>query len=309
MQTGLIPRRLFPRSALLVALGVLGACARPPERPEFFAERAWSYLGIQMSYGPRYYGHRGKASERTVALLREHLGYRADTLIEQRFTATLDGQRHTLTNLFARFDPEKPRRILLAAHWDTRRRAERSPDPGDRGRPVPGANDGASGTAVLMELAQLFHQQRPEVGVDLLFTDGDDYGGAATLLGTRHFLANLPPGYRPAYAVVVNLVGDALLRIPLQPGAGEADPTRRVLAAAAALGRDTLFIRGPSLADGAHLALREAGIPTVAVIDGEYGPGNVVWHTVDDHVTSVQPRSLFAAGEVLAELVYTEPAR
>src|SRR5690606_38881656 len=103
------------------------------------------------------------------AWMTEWLTARADSVVEQSFAqVTTRGDTLQLTNLFARFNPQMQERVLLVAHWDTRPRADQSRDPADRTQPVPGANDGASGTAVLLVLAELFHQQAPPIGVDLL---------------------------------------------------------------------------------------------------------------------------------------------
>src|SRR5205085_4381636 len=130
---------------------------------------------------------------------------------------TEEGKRVELTNLLARWRPSERRRILLVAHWDTRPHATESADPGDRTLPVPGANDGASGTAVLVTLAELFRQQKPEVGVDLLFTDGDDFVDGRWL-GTEHYVAEMGSSPRPAFAVVLDLVGDRDAWLPKDAG-------------------------------------------------------------------------------------------
>src|SRR5690606_15273159 len=124
-------------------------------------------------FGPRIPGQPGHAAQ--LAWMKEWLVARADTLIEQPFTFTTSkGEQLDLTNLFARFNPGAADRVLLLAHWDTRPLADRGLTPEERSQPVPGANDGASGTAVLMVLAELLHQQPPPIGVDLLFVDGED---------------------------------------------------------------------------------------------------------------------------------------
>ncbi|HYJ80458.1 MAG TPA: M28 family peptidase [Longimicrobiaceae bacterium] len=295
------------RPALLLAL--LAGCRPAVERPEFPPDLAWSFLTTQMAFGPRYAGHRGH--DRQLEWLREQLAARADTVLAGSFThRAADGATLRLTNLLARFRPELPRRVLLAAHWDTRRYADQSAPGPDRRRPIPGANDGAAGTAVLLGLAELLAQQPPEVGVDLLFTDGDDYGpGAEDMsLGTRHYLASSPPGARAHAAVVVDMVGERRARFPRE---GFSLARSRWLvdglwATAGGLGLDTVFVADsvPPVPDGRLRLLAMAGIPAAIITDPEYGPGNRYWHTVDDQVRQLDRASLGAVGEVLAEWVY-----
>jgi peptidase M28-like protein len=303
-------RRALPALALLLASAACGDGGEEPvERPEFSADRAWSFLGQQMAFGPRYPGHRGH--DRQARWLPEQLGIRADTVLVQAFThRAADGQTLKLTNFFARWKPEAAERILLVAHWDTRRRAERSVDPVDRRRPVPGANDGASGVAVLMELAEVMRQQAPPVGVDILLADGDDYGPGEDdlFLGTRHFAANLPvPGYRPRWAVVLSMAGDRDARFPQEARSRTHDAAlvERIWGLAAGLGYDSVFTPTPHPAVAeAHARLAEAGIPAVLIVDPEYGAGNQLWHTVDDGIASVSQETLALVGNVVAELVY-----
>ena len=305
----LIPTRGTARSvAVAGALLLLAACAdRPPPAPEFNAGRAWSYLNAQLAFGPRYAGNRGHA--RQLAWMVDELRFRADTVVQQKFTARDSaGKALELTNVVARFRPELRDRVLLVANWDTRRRADGSPEPLDRKFPVPGANVNASGVAVLMEMAQLFRQQPPSIGVDLLLADGDDHSREVSLAGTRHFLAQMP-GYRPRYAVVLRGVADADARFPMDAGsaAQAGEPARRMWDAARALGYDTVFVAQTAPgAPGQGLVLAAAGIPTVVVMDREYGPLNMRWHASDDLPRYLRRETLGIVGQTLAEAIYAE---
>ena len=295
-------RSAGPAAALAVALAACAEGLPPP--PDFDEDRAWAHLGAQVSFGPRYVGHRGH--ERQLGWLREQLRFRADTVVEQAFTFRGEGGRALEgTNVIARFAPAAAERVLLVAHYDTRRRSPGSADPADRGRATPGANLNASGVAVLMELAQLLREQPPRVGVDLLFADGDDYSDSSALAGTRHFLSSLP-GYRPRYAVVLRAVADYEPRFPVDP-ASAAGPAGRVWEAARRLGHDTLFVaaRAPAAA-GQGALLARAGIPAVVVQDPEYGPMNLRWHAVDDLPRYLKRETLGAVGRTLAAAIWAE---
>ncbi|HEX2205427.1 MAG TPA: M28 family peptidase, partial [Longimicrobium sp.] len=260
----MFPSFRTPRSArlaLLCALAALAACGgggdlgRPADRPEVSADRAWVFLTTQLGFGPRDPGRPDprRGHDPALAWLREQLAIRADTVLVDTFThRAADGKTLRLANLFARWHPERTDRILLVAHWDTRPRADRSADSADRRRPVPGANDGASGVAVLMEVAELMRQQAPPVGVDILLTDGEDYGpGREDLfLGSRRFAAHLPPGYRPRWTVVLDMVGDADARFPRASGGGEGALAERVWGIAAQMGYDSVFAAPGTAAGG-----------------------------------------------------------
>jgi glutaminyl-peptide cyclotransferase len=278
------------------------------ERPTFPGDRAYQLLVQQVGFGPRVPGQPGHA--RQLEWMKEWLAPRADTLIEQSFTQTTTrGATLQLTNLLARFNPHLTERVLLIAHWDTRPLADQSRIPADRTQPVPGANDGASGTAVLMILADLFHQQAPPIGVDLLFVDGEDYGPDTVdmFLGARYFGAHQPAGYPPLYGVLIDMVGDADLRLPLEGYSQEHAPEvlSRVWTLAREMGYGGIFVEAPGgYVTDDHVPLNEAGIRTIDIIDFNYGPSNSFWHTPQDIPENTSAESLEVVGEVLAELVY-----
>jgi hypothetical protein len=289
--------RLRPFCAITFAAFSACAAEAPPPRP-FEARLAWAHLAEQVAFGPRVAGL--APHQRQRAWMRSQLGFRADTLVVQEFG---EGKRR-YANYFARWHPDARERVLLVTHWDSPQFATRDPEEYLRRRPVPGANEGASGTAVLMELAQILHETAPAIGVDMLFTDGLEGGH-----GARHFAARLPPGYAPRWAVYVDRVGDADLVIPMEASSLAAAPAavKRVWDAARAAGMDSVFVaRTGAALEGDHQVLNRAGIPTAAVIDPEHGRGNELWRTVDDHVSAVKRESLGVVGAVLAALVYGE---
>jgi hypothetical protein len=278
------------------------------ERPAFDGEQAHELLRRQVAFGPRIPGTEGHRLQ--LEWMTAWLQERADTVIAQSFTqVTSSGDTLELTNLFARFRPDQRDRVLLLAHWDTRPTSDEASDPAQRETPVPGANDGASGVAVLMQLAEMFSTEPPPVGVDLLFVDGEDYGPtiADMLLGSRYFAANLPAGYAPLYGVLLDLVGDADPLFPVEGYSEQFAPevVRRVWGVARDLGYGGYF---PPTVGGAitddHVPLNRAGIRTIDIIDFNYGPGNSYWHTPEDLPEHTSAETLEMVGEVMAELVY-----
>jgi Zn-dependent M28 family amino/carboxypeptidase len=175
---------------------------------------------------------------------------------------------------------------------------------------VPGANDGASGTAVLLELASLFASTTPPVGVDVLLVDGEDYGPGVDdmLLGARRYAATLPETGRPVYGLLLDMVGDADPSFPVEAiSAQRANVVvRKVWEAAERLGyRDFFPTRvGEQIVDD-HVPLNDAGLPTANLIDFTYGPSNAYWHTPDDTIERVSATTLGMIGEVVAELIYS----
>ncbi|HEV2130909.1 MAG TPA: M28 family peptidase [Longimicrobiaceae bacterium] len=308
---------LLRRLSLLLLLAI--ACAdaggdlprdggRQVDRPAFEGSRAFSLLEQQVAFGPRIPGTEGH--RRQLEWMTQFLRERADTVVQQSFThTTAAGERLELSNVFARFRPEMRERVLLLAHWDTRPMADQDPDPANRQRPVPGANDGASGVAVLLELAEMFRRQPPPVGVDILLTDGEDYGPGTEdmFLGARYFAANLPAGYAPLYGILLDMVADQDPRFPVEGNSAQLAPevARRVWAVAAELDYSDIFPNtvGDYVTDD-HIPLNQAGIRTVNIIDFQYGPGNRYWHTLQDVPENTSAETLRIVGEVVAELVY-----
>lgn len=308
-----MPARRGPRAAAALAVLCLAACGGDPalgkhvDHPAFPQDVAWAFLTDQLATGPRIPGK--KPHDRALIWLKGQLDFRADTVILQPFAFdTAEGTKPVpMTNVVARFRPRESKRILFVAHWDSRPRADQSADPGDRERlPVPGANDNASGVAVLVTLAEVMRQQAPGVGVDLLFTDGDEYRDGR-MAGTEHYLATLPKKNRPAFAIVLESVGDRDAWFPADAGSRRHAPTvvHRVWQTAKLLGRDSVFT-AETVDDsaGAHLRFSAAGIPAARVSDPVYGPGNSYWHTVNDLPANVGAETLAEVGEVLAELIY-----
>ena len=261
-------------AAVASLLLAAGSCDRSPgARTAFSGERALEYARAQLAFGPRVPGtdgHRGAGD-----WIAEQMRARADTVIEQRWThVTVDGDTLPLRNILAQFRPESDQRILYVAHWDTRPTSDNAPNLGERQLPVPGANDGASGVALLIALADVLHATPPAYGVDLLFVDGEDYGdfdvNKDVLLGSRYFANNLPsPQYRPLFGVVWDMVGAEGARFYQEGYSIQHAPevVARVWQQADELGyRDTFVPRGGTSVTDDHLPLLEKGIRVIDVI-------------------------------------------
>lgn len=259
---------------------------------EFDADAALAYVQRQVAFGPRVPGtaaHRAMG-DWLVAELRQ----RADTVIVQEWThTTADGQRLPMRNVLARFRPAEARRVLYLAHWDTRPVSDKETDPALASQPVPGANDGGSGVAILLGVADALKKSPPPTGVDLLFVDGEDWGSFDTntdvLIGAKYFAAHLPSaGYQPLFGVLWDMVGDANPVFEQEAYSSQSAPevVQRVWLTAQRMGYGAVFTSRAGLAiTDDHVPLNDVGLRVIDVIDLDYP-----WH----HMTGDTPDKVSA---------------
>jgi hypothetical protein len=298
------------RFALLIAVAG-AACDTGPAVPPgitFDGARAMEYARIQVEAGPRIPGtetHR-LVGDRIVSVLRAS----ADTVIEQRWNhVARSGDTLPLRNIFAQFNPGAARRILYVTHWDTRPRADKAFAEADRTRPVPGANDGASGTALLLVLAEMLKASPPAIGVDLLFTDAEDFGDFDTdtdvLLGSKYFAQNPLPtsAYRPEFGILWDMIGAADPRFPKESNSIRAAPdiVERVWALAAAMGYGSVFASYEVPVTDDHVPLNEKGFRVIDVINdlARYLPH----HTTQDTMDKLSASTLEMVGRVALAVI------
>ena len=299
-------------SPLLAGCALTAACSSAPPAREFDGQAAFGYLQQQVAFGPRIPGTEPHAL--MAAWLDSTMRRRADNVIVQAWDhITARGDTLPLRNVIARFNPAATERVLFLAHWDTRPVSDNPMFKGDRTQPVPGANDGASGTAILIAMADALRKQPTKVGVDLLFTDGEDYGNfqsepADVLIGARYYAQHQLPGPRPLYAVLLDMVGDKELRLLPENQSVLAAPEVADLAwtVAREIGHGDVFVNnigaGPTLIDD-HVELQQVGIRAIDIVDFEYGAANSLWHTPDDTIDKVSAQSLQIVGDVGVALI------
>ncbi len=284
----------------------------------FSADTARAYIAAQLAFGPRVPGTKAHQDcGNFLAATLDSLG--ADTVISQYATLRYpDGSPMPMRNIMARFNISQPHRILLAAHWDTRPWADNDPDPTNHDKPLPGANDGASGVAVLLEIARLITQNTPEAGVDILLLDCEDAGNhsddSSWGLGAQYFAQNLPYTSHdiPAYGILLDMVGDPAARFyreyVSQRYARQVND--RIHDIARMSGFDNYFIDeiGGAVTDD-HTFLNRAGIPTADIIDctnALTGSFPRSWHTMADDLNAISTETLHAVGQTVANIIYSE---
>ncbi|NIR47114.1 M28 family peptidase [candidate division KSB1 bacterium] len=278
------------------------------EPPVFDGARAYDYLVKQCDFGPRVPGT--QAHRACLNYLTSELQKFDANVSHQSFLSQIPktGQSVTMTNIVASFGVNKTERILLCAHWDTRPWADEDDSTENNDKPILGANDGASGVAVLMEVARHLQLREPKVGVDIILFDGEDAGipgqSHTYALGSRHFAKNKNPGYRPKFGLLLDMVGDKDLDIYQEEHSLEHAPyiVDKVWTKAQGLNL-TKFIPMPGYeVTDDHLPLLEAGIPCIDIIDFNYR----YWHTLEDTPDKCSPESLATVGQLVLSVIYED---
>jgi len=253
----------------------------------FDGQRAHANVQTQVAFGPRIPGTEGHAK------VQEWMRAELESAGWQVEVQESEALGHPVQNIVAKRGAESPQ-IILGAHYDSRMFADKDPDPANHSLPVPGANDGASGVAVLLELARVLPED--SVPIWLVFFDAEDNGrieGWDWILGSREFVKNNP--VQPRAVVIVDMIGDADLNIYKE---GHSNPllTDEIWAVAQSLGNGDVFIPDYkySILDD-HTPFLEAGIPAVDIIDFDYP----YYHTLQDTPDKVSAESLQAVGDTL----------
>ena len=264
---------------------------RRPEDIGFNGERAYKDVLAQVAFGPRTGG--SQAHDKAVEYIKNELINAGWQVTIQR--ATIMG--HEVENVIAERSAQEPT-ILLGAHYDTRLIAERDSDPLRQSQAGPGANDGASGVAVLLELARTIPKDAPPL--EMAFFDAEDNGnipGWDWILGSRAFVSSMQ--HNPKAMILVDMVGDKDLTLPMERNS---DPilTRSIWETARSLGYEDIFLSRPGMQIlDDHVPFIESGIPSVDIIDINYP----YWHTSQDTLDKISADSLQAVGSTLLEWI------
>jgi hypothetical protein len=307
---------LLAAASLTACTGEQSAAAAGPgadslalrAKASFDGTASLGYLTKALSFGTRVPGSAGHRA--TGDWIVAELKARGAEVTEQSFIhTTAGGAALPMRNIIARWNPAASRRVLYVTHWDTRPRADADVVPeGDRATPIVGANDGTSGIALFLSIADALKATPTTVGVDLVFVDGEDYGDFTpkevdVFIGSTYFAANLPsPLYQPEFAVVWDMIGDRSLQIFQEQLSLNQAPevVARVWRTAEELGYAGVFIQRPkyTVRDD-HVPLQAVGLKAIDVIDIDYP----YHHTLEDTADKVSAESLQIVGTVAMKLI------
>lgn len=290
--------------------------------PAFSADSAYTYIQKQVDFGPRI-----PNSAQHMAcgnyLEQKLRDFGAEVTVQETELQAFDGTSLKAKNIIGSYNPDAQTRVLLFAHWDTRPWADHDADEKNHKTPILGANDGASGVGVLLEMARLFDKEKPAIGVDIIFFDAEDYGAPENesnqnedswCLGTQYWAENKHvPGYHAKYGILLDMVGAQQAKFYREQISDYYAKyvVDKVWDKAAALGYSNYFINKPGggITDDHVYVNQKAGIPAIDII--HYDPNSTTgfgsyWHTVNDTMQNIDKNTLSAVGNTLLHVIYNE---
>lgn len=286
--------------------------------PQFDADSAYKYVQAQVDFGPRTPNTKGHVACGDY-LAKTLAAHGAKVTNQYADLLTFDGTLLKARNIIGSYKPENKKRIALFAHWDTRPWADNDPNEKNHRTPVMGANDGASGVGVLLEVARLINQQQPELGIDIIFFDAEDWGSSEVndswCLGSQYWARNPHvANYNARYGILLDMVGgkDATFYKEAYSQKYAPDVNKKVWKKANQLGYGRTFIdeNGGGTTDD-HLYVNEiAQIKTIDIVPhhpeceaSSFGP---TWHTVKDDMDNIDRSTLKAVGQTVLAVIYNE---
>lgn len=292
------------------------------EPPAFNVDSAYAYVKAQTDFGPRTMG--SPAHDACRNYLVRKLAEFCDTAFTQNFTAkTYDGKSWPAANVIGSFDPENPERIVLSSHWDARPFADHDPNPANRDKAIDGANDGASGVGVLLEVARQLRKLNPKVGVDIVLFDAEDYGpresdnasdGDWWGLGAQYWAQNMhKPNYQARFGILLDMVGSANPCFMQESfSVRDAQPVvAKVWSTAYELGFGDIFQNAPGgiITDDHYYVNKFSNIQMIDIIhyDAASGTGfDPTWHTLNDNIQHIDKNTLGIVGQTILQVIKNE---
>ncbi len=292
--------------------------------PKFNGDSAYHFVEQQVSFGPRV---PNSDAHKACGLYLENklASYGAKIYLQEVDLKGYDNRIYASKNIIASFNPDHPNRIIICAHWDSRHVADHDPDKTKMKIPIDGANDGASGVGVIIELARLMNLNAPSVGVDLILFDTEDqgtpsfsenqYDAESWCLGSQYWSKNPhKPGYRAKYGILLDMVGASDAIFPKEHYSMQFAPTvvNKVWDIAEQLGYGHVFTnqRSHPITDDHYFVNTIAKIPCIDIIHYQPIPGNgfgEFWHTHNDTMDIIDKNTLRIVGDVMTHLIYRNP--
>lgn len=295
---------------------------QPVYRPCFNGDSAYNFVSAQVAFGPRVPNSNShKACGDWLESKLKSFG--ADVIAQHAELVAYTGEKLNARNIIAQFQPEKKKRVLLCAHWDSRPWADADPNPANHRKPIPGANDGGSGVGVLLEVARQLAITPSEVGVDIILFDAEDYGTHASetaisenawALGSQYW-ARMPhkENYNARFGILLDIVGAPGSKF-YREGISQhfaSNIIDKVWKQAKKLGYENVFIDEEAgyVTDDHLFVNRFTGIPCIDIInydsssENSFGP---YWHTMQDDMNWISAEMLEIVGNTVLAVIYNE---
>jgi hypothetical protein len=291
------------------------------QAPEFNADSAYHFVKAQVDFGPRV--PNTKAHDKCALYLEKELkSFGLTVSVQQGDVVNYEGKTFHIKNIMGSFRPENKSRIVLFSHWDSRHIADR--DSVRKKEPIDGADDGASGVGVLLEVARVLQTTSPAIGVDVLFLDAEDTGqpNDATMmehkedtwcLGTQFWSKNVPKNYLPRFGILLDMVGAKNAVFPMDAVSMQfaGDVVKKVWGTASDLGYSNFFSYteiGGLIDDHVYIN-NVAKIPTIDIVD--YNPKTSDFppfhHRHSDNMSVIDRGTLKGVGQTLLQVIFNEP--
>ena len=295
-----------------------------PVGPVFCADSAFQYCKDQCDFGPRTMNSKSH-DDCEQWIISKFKGFGMDVIPQKAVLKGYDGTSLKSTNIIASYRPDLSDRILLCAHWDSRPWADNDPDEANHKKPVLAANDGASGVAVMLEVARLLAKDTLQMGVDFICFDAEDWGvpqwsdadydGDSWALGAQYWSANLhKKGYKARFGILLDMVGGQGAQFYKEPFSVQhaSSIVDKVWRAAQVVGYGSMFPTqlGTGVTDDHVPVNTKAKIPTIDIIpyypnceQSSFGP---TWHTINDDMDHIDKNTLQAVGQTLIQVIFSE---
>ena len=287
------------------------------ETAVFDADSAYSYIARQVAFGPRVpntEAHKACANY----LISELERHGANLFVQEAKLTAYNGTILNAQNIIGTYNPEKTRRILLFAHWDTRPYADHDPDEANHRKPIDGADDGGSGVGVLLEIARQLGARSPEVGVDIIFFDAEDYGVPVFAdnfkqdtycLGSQFWAKNPHvPNYKAEFGILLDMVGSkgAAFYKEYTSVRFASQYVEMVWAKAREHGYGKFFINanGGAVTDDHEYVIKGRRIPCLNIINNDGNGFGDYWHTMNDTMDIISKETLKAVGQTVLAVIY-----